>query len=661
MIRIMGSTEGPEAAAARQMRDAILASWPWVETDPGASVEIIAGVQCHGQLTRDLDVVLLAVFPPRARFTPFLSFQRRGDRLWAKPGEVRLDSLCLIIEVKDHDQADVRFEGTRLEVRYRHEGVEQWHGASEQSHKQIFALRNYLSGHRLDAPYITNLIWLRQVPNLQIPPRPHNVLGAGLTWELILNVIAQLNPPVERDGEWVFEAWHDGGRHNFPQIVRVLTQRLQPTRLDSLRMARLARAALAGEWVEDIGAKQIIFRGRGGTGKTMILLQLAWKLYEEQGARVLLLTYNKALMADLRRLLTLVGVGDPADSRGIQVQSVHSFLGSAFRGLGLLGQEDDLLECYDRVKRETLDLIRGGGLTAADVERLIRERSEAFGWDYLLIDEGQDWPEDERDLLRGFYPARRFAIADGMDQLVRSEQPCDWRAGLPRADVRIVPLGRCLRMKVALARFTNELAGELGLGGWHVEENPEATGGRVIIVDGDYFAARPLHDRIMRANEADGNQPVDILVCVPPVLVIRGADTARSTAADRLSAWGHSVWDGVSTEVRDSYATSVAQVRVVQYDSCRGLEGWAVVHLGLDEFYRYKRASWRPPSGAEGELTDDPAAAHRFAARWLMIPLTRAVDTFVIEVGPQPSPLREALGRVAARCPDFVEWHTPST
>ena len=294
---------------------------------------------------------------------------------------MRVASLCVILEVKDNDQADVRFEGTRLEVRYRHDGVEHWHGASEQSHKQVFALLNYLAGHHLEAPFITNVIWLRQVPNPQIPPRPHNLLGGGLTWEFLLNVVSQLNPPFEREGEWVLEAWREGQPQNFAQVVRVLTQRLQPTRLDSIRMARLARATVDAEWVADLGGKQIVLRGRGGTGKTMILLQLAWKLYQERGSRVLLLTYNKALMADLRRLLTLVGVADPGDERSIQVQTVHSFLGSAFHGLGLQNLEGDLLDNYVRLKQEALDLIRGGGITSDDTDRLIRDRSDAFGWD----------------------------------------------------------------------------------------------------------------------------------------------------------------------------------------------------------------------------------------------------------------------------------------
>src|SRR6185312_1242755 len=230
MIRLSGSTDGPEADAARRLAEVVHLSWPWAETDPDTKVEIIAGVQCHGQSTRDLDLVLLARFPERARFVPFLNFQRRGDRQWVKPDEIRVASLSLVVEVKDNDQANVRFEGTRLEVLYRRGGEDEWHGASEQSNKQVYALRNYLAGHRLDAPYTTNLIWLRQVPNSQLPARPHNCLGSGLTWELLLNIVAQLNAPFERDGEWVLEAWRGDYPTNFADIVRTLTQRLQPTR-----------------------------------------------------------------------------------------------------------------------------------------------------------------------------------------------------------------------------------------------------------------------------------------------------------------------------------------------------------------------------------------------------------------------------------------------
>jgi hypothetical protein len=220
-----------------------------------------------------------------------------------------------------------------------------------------------------------------------------------------------------------------------------------------------------------------------------------------------------------------------------------------------------------------------------------------------------------------------------------------------------VNLTTCLRMKANLAYFANQFATALGLPGWSVDANAQAPGGRIIIIEGNYFGVPGLHPRLIELNAADGNQPVDMLLCIPPNMVKHPSGAPpRSLVAERLESDGFAVWDGISTTVRDSYPISVSQLRVVQYDSCRGLEGWVVIALGLDELYLYKRDTWQPPATEPGSFTDDPEEAHRHAARWLMIPLSRAVDTLVIQVQKGPSRVRDALSHAAKACTDFVEW-----
>src|SRR5438105_3878392 len=101
MIQLLGSQEGREAAAARDLRDVILASWHWAENDTKATVSIIAGVQCHGQKPRDIDIVLLATFAEPVRFSPFFEISWGGPPF--RPKEAFLDSLCVTIEVKEQD------------------------------------------------------------------------------------------------------------------------------------------------------------------------------------------------------------------------------------------------------------------------------------------------------------------------------------------------------------------------------------------------------------------------------------------------------------------------------------------------------------------------------------------------------------------------------
>jgi hypothetical protein len=78
--------------------------------------------------------------------------------------------------------------------------------------------------------------------------------------------------------------------------------------------------------------------------------------------------------------------------------------------------------------------------------------------------------------------------------------------------------------------------------------------------------------------------------------------------------------------------------------------------FGLDQFYEYKRGEWRPDPDAEAALAHDPTAAARYAARWLMIPLTRAMDTLVIEISEPDGPLQSVIRQAAADHRDFVRW-----
>ncbi|MCC5987418.1 MAG: hypothetical protein JJT95_07035 [Pararhodobacter sp.] len=54
------------------------------------------------------------------------------------------------------------------------------------------------------------------------------------------------------------------------------------------------------------------------------------------------------------------------------------------------------------------------------------------------------------------------------------------------------------------------------------------------------------------------------------------------------------------------------------------------------------------------DTQEDLAAA--FAAQWMMIPLTRAMDTLVINLSARTSPLKDALKCVFEQRQDFMEW-----
>ena len=209
--------------------------------------------------------------------------------------------------------------------------------------------------------------------------------------------------------------------------------------------------------------------------------------------------------------------------------------------------------------------------------------------------------------------------------------------GSETGDWQVVPLTKSLRLKASLADTVSHLAEQLGVDGWRIEPIPEAYGGKVHIVFGDILAG-PMFDRFRRTGWKDGTQPIDTLSCVPPSWIERKGERRESRLGRVLREHGLKAWDAVDNSLRDQYPTDPEQFRIVQYDSCRGLEGWTVFCFAIDEFFEHKRAHAAIPDTERLTLTfDEEAASIEYAKRWLMIPFTRAMDTLVLHVSRQDS------------------------
>ena len=95
--------------------------------------------------------------------------------------------------------------------------------------------------------------------------------------------------------------------------------------------------------------------------------------------------------------------------------------------------------------------------------------------------------------------------------------------------------------------------------------------------------------------------------------------------------------------------------RIVQYNSCRGLEGWVVVLDALDEFWEAKYREALAEPAASGAAMGPEERARRAAWTWCMMALTRPIDTLVITLMDDDSEVSQLLKRVAVANPDIVE------
>lgn len=649
MINIYGTPGTSEYSAAEALRTLIVSDWPEADDVSFGDIRLIPSAKCFGEKIQDIDLIVIGRL-------------RKPHKLLALNGKETpylLLSFFWTIEVKGHRVQHVVFEGGKVFVKYK-EGKAS--DATEQSEGQKYSVMRYLERNKITpAPHIRNFVWLTNIPSSQIPVGINNVFGSDVTWRGLLHKFLVLEEPyLASKGRQLIDCIYPQGRpHAVLQSAELFTKVLETTPLNRKKVEMITERILDGQkYSEKLGDQFLSFRGRGGTGKTIRLLRIAYDLYVSRDAKVLILTYNLALVADIRRLFAIMQIPTEADAPSIQVRSIHSYLYKTLKDLGLNVAPQLFLQNFKKLKEEALAL---EAISPGDIEY----------WDFVLVDEAQDWPPDERDLLFKLFGPLRIVVADGVDQLVRGTRPLHWPEAIGKRPRQIVSLAKSLRLKANLCRFANELAGELGFMGWKLDVAEELHGGHIVVVLGAIDNMRsPMENEIVAATNL-GNAPVDMLVCCPPSLASKEdrahdllgdelegdeSEVLRSRLAEVLEGWGNHVWDGASSDIRRIYPTDINQLRLVQYDSCRGLEGWSVFCFGLDELFDYKLRSFDPASVDPDLFISQEEAAARFAKSWLMIPMTRAIDTLVIHVNDRNHRITEALRAISTRMPGVIDW-----
>jgi hypothetical protein len=655
MIELIGIEGSHEYSVARAIRDAFLEQWPGLDESPAEEehVKIAANAKLAGYAISDVDIVIGAIFNRHRHFAVRRPTKDRDGRK-VSGVKVRIQNLICAIEVKGQDGDGVSVVGDEVNVRYKGK----WKSATDQNIKQTHALRQYFEDQHLDC-WIFRCVVLDGIDQL---PRQHGVpapeagaVASNFNAGELLTAIAGVNGLRKLGSEYVIASAKS------EIVTKALSapvfKQIVPSRLDRARMDRVATRGREAERIASLlGKQRAHIRGHGGTGKTVLMLQAAHIAYEQFGRRCLILTYNTALAADIRRLLVLLRVPSSYEGGGVEVRTAMSFVYSWLRRLGVkTSSNDGSFDEYEALCDECLGMITAGAIGADDITRVIDADPDSFAFDAVIVDEAQDWPQVEAQLLARLYGGDKISLADGREQLLRGRQT-DWSRTL---EIGHAPeersLVRCLRMKRNLGLFANTVARVAGLN-WEVEPNNEAAGGKVIILTRSYAQEGELIERLVTEARAAGNEEIDFLHCVPPGDVTETSDGRRSALALSLEEGGFATWDAVDERVREEFPRSPNVFRVLQYESSRGLEGWITVLEGFDSAwdYKYRQRLGQLASEIDG-VSDPKQLATQAAWRWCMIPLTRPIDTLVIALTDPESTLGQVILQAAKHHDDFVE------
>ncbi len=654
MIELIGIPGSHEYEVASAIRDSFVEQWPGIGTSPAAEelIKIAANAKLAGYQVSDVDVVVAGLFNRPRHFAVRKPIKDKEGRS-VLGVRARVQNFVCAVEVKGQGADGISVNGDEVTVRYKGE----WKSATDQNVKQAHALKSYFAHQHLDLFVHRCLVLdgINQLPKAANVSQPEaGAVSNGFKAGELFAAMAGVNGISKWNGEYVVSS---GRSEVLRKVLEApIFKQIVPTRLDRARMDRIAaRRDEADEIAAMLGKQRVHIRGHGGTGKTVLMMQSAHRAYEQHGRRCLVLTYNTALAGDIKRLLFLLGVPSSYEGGGVEVRTAMSFVYAWLGKLGLKPPRDSF-DRYEEQCEECLRLIEGAAISRADILKVIEDDPETFAFDALIVDEGQDWPQPEARLLAALYGGEKVAIADGREQLLRG-RPTDWArtlaAGQPSDDRSLT---RCLRMKRNLGLFANSVARLAGLN-WEIEPNDEAAGGKVVVVLGSYGHDEELVSSLVREAKDAGNEEVDLLHCVPPSNVIDRDGTRTSQLGAALAKFGYSVWDGVDEVTRRDFPRSTDLLRVLQYDSSRGLEGWTTVLEHFDDAWEYRRRDWHAHHGGNGnETAADPDRSAQLAAwRWCMIALTRPMDTLVISLRDVAASAAEMILKAARENSDFAE------
>ena len=620
MIEIIGEAGSSEYDAALKFK-AVFLTLLGGNAENG-EIKIVVSAKLYGEKRQDVDLIIIGSL----RYPLLIPLSNTVTK------EAKLLSFFLVVEVKDHSPERIDFRGNNVFVSYQsNQGM--FSNASEQSHQQMSSAFNYINKNNFKPPFILNMLLLDNCPTDLLPIGRHNILGSDFSTQNFLENIYIAREDNLNDKNVLIQSFTQSRSACYTDIAQLFTRRISSSKLDRKKIELITQQSFDQKYANDLGKQLLIFSGPGGTGKTVKLLQLAHYVYDVLGKRALILTYNLSLVSDIRRLFTLIGIADDIASAQVKISSVHAFMHEILVATGIYDKNaDNFFRRYEFLKSDLL----------ANIEAVGKQDYEH--WDFIFIDEGQDWPENERDIIYKLFKAQNTVVAIGKAQRVRTNSDCNWAGDWKNQKI---PLSKSLRLKYDICKFSARFIEKLEIPDWRMEPDVSIYGGSVILLIGDVMNDMQAVVKIVEEAKAAKNSSVDLLFCVPPSMVTNSGEVGKiSSISNKLHALGYKTWDGVDEETRHSYPTDLDQLRIVQYDSCRGLEGWTVLNLAFDELYDYKKKNYKP---TEAESTDlffnHDEFSERFARKWLAIPITRAIDTLVLNLkDPEHWLTKELLG-----------------
>ena len=579
---------------------------------------------------RELDLVVWMDFPkykPTIK-TAYVSIdsvtKNTETKKFKSKKDVWFNSSLFILELKKHNTTE------SISIRNGNLFVKQTDGlkdASDQSFNQVHPLKNFLAEKLIisggEVPRITNLIWLYKWGDNK--PEGYedveNLILGKINFDRLLEQLCRLNAPVEYS--------NNPGNYNYGSInesIRLkMSNFLEDRRKEkAIGIGLISRNKLNNiirkdidvehsSYFKNVGEQLIILKGKPGTGKTIHLANLAYHAKELEYTP-LILTFNRALSQDIDRLMEYSGFGGL-----IQINTLHQFFLKILKNNGLIDEVTS--EIFEN--NNYVDLLANLMELIKDSKSELEIRKElGIDFDLIFVDEAQDCDEIERDLIFKIFGITNCVISIGNRQIVRKKKTeIRWALGTTKNERQVVNLKISHRNKKDLTDWYNTFSNyHYKQRPWELKENRNLHGGKLILLKTNEYS-KALHIQLDKNLIKNENSKYDLMFITPN----RNSNIDHSAEiCEKLDSWNFNYFNN-NLEENKNKKFPIDAHRILNYQSCRGLEAWTIVLWNLDTIIQNIKANYVKdfPESTESEITEQ-------VNNWLLMIFTRAIDTLVI-------------------------------
>lgn len=304
---------------------------------------------------------------------------------------------------------------------------------------------------------------------------------------------------------------------------------------------------------------------------------------------------------------------------------------------------------------------------------LIKKVKNTAKWSKtILVDEGQDCFINEKLILfklRG--PNNLIVSTGGKDQLTRLPNEMDWAVspGLTLKSEKYPLYNKSYRQKANIVDFVNAFYKEFNIDS-ELKAAPESKGRGQVIVDFRFKnkgfdrhkeITEEHYKQIYKGILSNGNfngcsiyESLAILVPDSLYTDIKQSETINIDQTDTIHVTNSTfervldvnffdesekIWNGTTVSKNKLPVPSPDDIRVLFYDSCRGIESWGVMCIAVDKFFcdKYRSDEAEEYSVmARNLIIGEDELKREFAAKWVGVALTRAIDTLYISFSGPP-------------------------